>query len=74
VQSGLFRLLRNPIFLSMRVALLGLFMVVPTAATLAVLVAGEILVQVQVRLEEAHLSGMHCEQYEAYQATGRRCL
>jgi protein-S-isoprenylcysteine O-methyltransferase Ste14 len=55
VQSGLFRLLRHPIFLSMRVALLGLFMAVPTAATLAILFAGEILVQVQVRLEEAQL-------------------
>jgi protein-S-isoprenylcysteine O-methyltransferase Ste14 len=74
VQSGLFRVSRNPIFLSMRVTLLGLFAVAPTAATLAVLVGGEILVQVQVRLEEAHLARIHGEHYRAYQAAVRRWL
>jgi protein-S-isoprenylcysteine O-methyltransferase Ste14 len=74
VQTGLFRISRNPIFLSMRVTLLGLFMVAPTAATLVVLVAGEILVQIQVRLEEAHLAGMHGEQYNAYRSAVRRWL
>ena len=74
VQIGLFRISRNPIFLSMKVTLLGLFLVAPTAATFAILVAGEILVQVQVRLEEAHLAGMHGEQYRAYRETVRRWL
>jgi protein-S-isoprenylcysteine O-methyltransferase Ste14 len=74
IQDGLFHVSRNPIFLSMRVTLLGLFLVVPAAVTLAILVAGDILIQVQVRLEEAHLKGMHGEQYESYQATVRRWL
>ena len=56
VRSGLFALSRNPIFLGMRLALLGLFLALPTGATLAILLLGEVLMQVQVRLEEAHLS------------------
>lgn len=74
VQHGLFRVSRNPIFLAMRVNLLGLFLVAPSAATLAILVAGEILMQVQVRLEELHLRALHGEAYERYQARVRRWL
>jgi steroid 5-alpha reductase family enzyme len=40
MQDGLFRISRNPIFLGMRVTLLGLFLILPTAVTLAVLVVG----------------------------------
>ncbi len=74
IQEGLFRISRNPIFLSMRVTLLGLFLVVPSAATLALAVAGELLIQVQVRLEEAHLAAVHGEQYKYYQVSVRRWL
>jgi protein-S-isoprenylcysteine O-methyltransferase Ste14 len=74
VQAGLFGVSRNPIFLAMRASLLGLFLVLPSAATLALLVAGEILMQVQVRLEEQHLLGLHGEAYRAYCARVRRWL
>lgn len=74
VQHGLFAWSRNPIFLSMRLALLGLLLVAPSAATLALLVAGELLMQVQVRLEEQHLSGLHGADYAAYCARVRRWL
>ena len=74
VQHGLFSRSRNPIFLSMRVALLGLVLVAPSAATLVLLVAGELLMQVQVRLEEQHLSGLHGERYAAYCDRVRRWL
>ena len=74
VQHGLFSRSRNPIFLSMRVALLGLALVAPSAATLVLLVAGELLMQVQVRLEEQHLSGLHGERYAAYCHRVRRWL
>ena len=74
VQHGLFSRSRNPIFLSMRVALLGLVLVAPSAATLVLLVAGELLMQVQVRLEEQHLSGLHGERYAAYCHRVRRWL
>lgn len=74
VSRGLFALSRNPIFLAMRVNLLGLFCVFPAAATLAILVAGEILMQVQVRLEEQHLQALHGAAYEEYRARVRRWL
>lgn len=74
VQRGLFAISRNPIFLAMRINLLGLFLVSPSAATLAILVAGEILMQIQVRLEEQHLRGAHGAAYDAYASRVRRWL
>ena len=74
VQHGLFTLSRNPIFLAMRVNLVGLFLVFPSAITSALLVAGEILMQVQVRLEEQHLTNLHGQLYDAYRAKVRRWL
>jgi len=74
VQGGLFAISRNPIFLAMRVTLLGLFLVLPSAATLSLLVAGEILMQVQVRLEEKHLASLHGAEYAAYCQRVRRWL
>ena len=74
VQHGLFTLSRNPIFLAMRVNLFGLFLVFPSAVTSTLLVAGEILMQVQVRLEEQHLKSLHGHAYDAYRARVRRGL
>lgn len=74
VQHGLFGVSRNPIFLAMRANLLGFFLAAPFAATLALLVAGEILMQVQVRLEELHLRSLHGEAYDRYRAGVRRWL
>jgi len=74
VSSGLFALSRNPIFLAVRVSMLGLFLVAPNAATLAILAASEILVQVQVRLEEKHLRTLHGPAYDRYCARVRRWL
>lgn len=66
VSKGLFTISRNPIFLATRVALLGFFLVEPNAATLALLAAAEVIIQVQVRLEEKHLLGQHGAAYEQY--------
>jgi protein-S-isoprenylcysteine O-methyltransferase Ste14 len=74
VQHGLFTLSRNPIFLAMRVNLVGLFLVFPSVVTAALLVAGELLIQVQVRLEEQHLANLHGQVYDAYRARVRRWL
>lgn len=74
VAQGLFRVSRNPIFLGMRVTLVGLFLVDPSAATMLVLVVGEILVQVQVRLEEDHLAALHGDAYAEYRRRVRRWL
>ena len=74
VQLGVFRLSRNPIFLGMRLTLLGLFLVIPNAATLAVLVLGDGLTQIQVRLEEEFLAKTHGVVYERYRQRVRRWL
>jgi protein-S-isoprenylcysteine O-methyltransferase Ste14 len=74
VQAGVFGVSRNPIFLGMRVTLLGLFLVLPNALSLAVLVLGEALVQIQVRLEETHLASLHPEDCAAYRVRVRRWL
>ena len=74
VRVGIFALSRNPIFLGMRGSLAGLFLVLPNAFTLAILVAGEILIQVQVRVEEGHLSSAHAGEYTQYRDTVRRWI
>lgn len=74
VKKGLFSLGRNPIFLSMRVSLAGLLLVLPNAVTLVILIAGELLIQMQVRLEEDHLRELHGDRYLAYCKKVRRWL
>lgn len=74
VEGGLFGRSRNPIFLGMRVSLIGFFLLLPNAGTLLVLVLGEVLIQVQVRLEEAFLTAMHGDAYRAYSRRVRRWL
>lgn len=68
VTQGLFAHSRNPIFLSMRLNLLGLLFLLPNMFTLLLLVCGELLIQIQVRLEEAHLPQIYGAVYEAYRA------
>jgi protein-S-isoprenylcysteine O-methyltransferase Ste14 len=72
VQTGLFGISRNPIFLGMRVMLLGLFLIIPNTVTFAILITGELLIQTQVRLEEEFLIRTHGESYTNYQKKVRR--
>ena len=44
----------------------GFFLAAPNAATFALLAAAEVIIQVQVRLEEKHLLGLHGSAYEQY--------
>ena len=74
VREGVFRLSRNPIFLGMSINLLGLFLILPNAVTLTVLVLGDALMQIQVRLEEEYLARMHGADYEQYRRQTRRWL
>lgn len=74
VREGVFRLSRNPIFLGMRINLLGLFLILPNAVTLTVLVLGDTLMQIQVRLEEEYLARMHGQNYEQYRRLTRRWI
>lgn len=72
VTTGIFARSRNPIFLGMRASLLGLFMVLPNAFTLAIFLVGEVLIQMQMRLEESYLSSVHRLEYERYLKVVRR--
>lgn len=72
VRSGLFAVSRNPIFLGMRLNLLGLLLVWPNALTAVALLLGEVLMQLQVRLEEQHLQAAIGEPYLAYRRVVRR--
>jgi protein-S-isoprenylcysteine O-methyltransferase Ste14 len=74
VQHGLFALSRNPIFLGMRVSLLGFFLVMPNTLTLLTFVLGDVLMQIQVRLEEEHLARIHSAIYKDYLVRVRRWL
>lgn len=74
VQAGLFRVSRNPIFLGMIISLFGFFLTIPNALTLLLLVLGFALIQIQVRLEEQFLSGLHGQEYNEYCSLVRRWL
>jgi protein-S-isoprenylcysteine O-methyltransferase Ste14 len=75
VQTGLFAWSRNPIFLGMRLNLLGFFLVMPNAFSLAIWLLGDVVIQMQVRLEEQFLRQQYGVQYENYcQKTGRWLL
>ncbi len=64
--NGLFSVSRNPVFLGMLVTLFGVFLIIPNAVTLLTCVASTLLFQVQVRLEEEYLKGVHGEPYLNY--------
>lgn len=74
VTTGAFARSRNPIFLSMRLAMLGLLLVQPNAVSLSLLISAELLIQVQVRLEEEHLQQLHENIYTEYRQRVRRWL
>ncbi len=74
ITIGLFRISRNPIYLFLIVALIGLFLIIPNALTLAILFAAYLILQVTIRLEEAHLEEQHGEEYKRYKNDVRRLL
>lgn len=74
VDKGIFAHSRNPIFIGIRINLLGLFLIVPTGVTLAIWLLSELLMSVQVRLEEAHLRAIVGADYETYCRNTRRWI
>jgi protein-S-isoprenylcysteine O-methyltransferase Ste14 len=74
VQSGVFKISRNPIYVGMMVTLLGLFFVIPNVVTLITVLLGVILIGIQVRLEEEYLTRMHGEKYLEYRRNVRRWI
>lgn len=74
VTRGLFALSRNPIFLAMRACLAALVLIQPNTITLALYLIGDLVMQFQVRLEEAFLAAQHADAYAAYRKKVRRWL
>lgn len=74
IQSGLFSVSRNPIFLGMILNLLGLFFLTPNLFTLIFLILGFVLIQIQIRLEEDYLLKAHPQAYSNYKKKVRRFL
>lgn len=72
ITTGLFQYSRNPIFLGMTLSLVGFFFAFPTVIAFFLLIIGNILMQIQIRLEEEHLLRQHGSVYLAYKKrTGR---
>lgn len=74
VFHGLFNYSRNPVFLGVRLFLLGLFLVVSSLTMLFVALFVELLIQLQVRFEEEHLLDSHGEGYKKYCERVRRWI
>jgi protein-S-isoprenylcysteine O-methyltransferase Ste14 len=73
VTTGVFALVRNPIFTAMTVAQVGLVLLVPTWVSVLALVALVVAVQLQVRaVEEPYLREVHGSSYLAYASVAGR--
>lgn len=72
VTKGLFSISRNPIFLGVMIANVGLFLIIPNAFTLLIVSLSTISVNTQIRLEETFLKTSHGQAYEKYLGKVRR--
>ncbi|WP_040339871.1 methyltransferase family protein [Candidatus Blastococcus massiliensis] len=73
VTSGVFAHVRNPIFIAMTIAQLGVLLMVPTWVSAAALIALVVAVQLQVRaVEEPYLRSVHGPTYDTYAARAGR--
>lgn len=64
--KSLFSVSRNPVFLGMLITLAGIFLILPNAISLLVLVTSTLIFQVQIRLEEEYLAKKHGIPYSEY--------
>jgi protein-S-isoprenylcysteine O-methyltransferase Ste14 len=74
VQTGIYRISRNPIYIGVVITLSGLFLIIPNALTLLIMIVGLVLIGVQVRLEEEHVGKMYPLEYADYCQRVRRWL
>lgn len=74
VTHGLFSISRNPIFLGIMIANMGVFMVLPNAFTLLIVSLSTISINTQIRLEEGFLKNELGEEYKSYQNKVRRWI
>ncbi len=74
ITKGMFSISRNPIFLGVIIIFIGLFLIIPNTATAIILVAGTLVIQVQVRLEEDFLLKALGVEYKEYMNKVNRWL
>lgn len=74
VQKGLFKYSRNPIFVGVIFISFGFFLLLPNPLTLTILALDIVLIQIQVAMEEEHLTKQHGQHYIEYCQHVRRWL
>lgn len=74
VTGGLFSISRNPIYLFLLLGLVGMFLLLPNAITLAVLFAAYLVLQITMRLEEEFLARQHGQAYINYRNRVKRLI
>ena len=74
ITSGFFAFSRNPIFLGIMIANVGLFLVLPNAFTLLIIALSTTSINTQIRLEEEFLTVEHGEQYITYKSKVNRWI
>lgn len=74
ITHGMFSFSRNPIFLGIMIANMGLFLVIPNAFTLLIVSLSTVSINTQIRLEETFLKKEFGELYEEYLKKVRRWL
>lgn len=74
VTNGLFSISRNPIFLGIMIANIGLILIIPNAFTLLIVTLSTVSINTQIRLEEAFLESRHGKDYQDYLNQVRRWL
>ena len=74
VTSGMFSISRNPIFLGIMIANIGLFLVIPNAFTLVIILLSTTSINTQIRLEEAFLKREFGNEYKEYAKKVRRWI
>jgi protein-S-isoprenylcysteine O-methyltransferase Ste14 len=72
--SGIFSVSRNPIFFGMTITMVGVFLILSNALTFFLVVTTYIIIQIQIRLEEAFLQNQHGNSYVTYKNKVRRWL
>ena len=72
VTTGFYALTRNPIFLGVMIANMGIFLIIPNAFTLLIISLSTVSINTQVRLEEEFLNRKHGVEYEKYRNAVRR--
>lgn len=74
VTNGFFAISRNPIFLGIMIANIGLFLVLPNAFTLLIIALSTVSINTQIRLEEEFLAKEFGEEYSKYKSRVNRWI